>query len=83
LGPAFVAITGWGDTPEKGQRSVGEICIEAGFLGYILTNGYLMNPELAEQLIGSGVKRIEISLDGSYPEIHDKVRGRGWFFSQG
>jgi MoaA/NifB/PqqE/SkfB family radical SAM enzyme len=80
LGPVFVAITGGETLLRKDSVQLAKYASKLGFWVKFLTNGYLMNPEVAEQLIQSGVKRVEISLDGSHPEIHDKVRGRDGFF---
>lgn len=44
----------------------------------LLTNGILINDEIAELLAGQD-SRIQISLDGSTAEIHDHVRGKGSF----
>lgn len=82
LGPVFVAITGGETLLRKDSIHLANYASKLGFWVKFLTNGYLMNPEVAEQLIRSGVKRIEISLDGSRAEIHDKVRGRDDFFSR-
>tara|TARA_Y100000031_G_scaffold150974_1_gene191317 strand:- start:211 stop:1284 length:1074 start_codon:yes stop_codon:yes gene_type:complete len=39
------------------------------------TNGTLINDEVAEKLIGVGVKRVSISIDCAYAEEHDEFRG--------
>lgn len=39
------------------------------------TNGTLINEEVAERLVQSGVKRVSISLDCAYAEEHDSFRG--------
>lgn len=80
LGRVFVAITGGETLLRNDSVQLAKYASKLGFWVKFLTNGYLMNPEVAEQLIQSGVKRVEISLDGSHPEIHDRVRGRDGFF---
>jgi len=41
----------------------------------ITTNATLLDKEKIEKLINSSVKRIQISLDGSKAETHDRIRG--------
>lgn len=43
------------------------------FKASIVTNGYLLNKENLETLIGCNVKRIQVTIDGN-KEIHDKRR---------
>ena len=45
----------------------------------LLTNGTLVDGELARFLSGLGDVRIQVSIDGSGEDIHDAVRGRGSF----
>ncbi len=49
-------------------------CKNYGYETSIITNGYLL-PNLAEKIADSGLDQIIISIDGSKPEIHDKLRG--------
>jgi uncharacterized protein len=53
-----------------------------GYTASIITNGYLLTPEVARQLRERGVTRAQITLDGP-PEVHDVRRplasGRGTF----
>lgn len=51
-----------------------------GFDSYVLTNGTLINKQKAKQLVQSGVKGVQVSIEG--PEyIHDSIRGRNSFSS--
>lgn len=45
----------------------------AGFLTSVITNGFLM-PQKYKTLIDCGLNQVIFSLDGSTPEIHDKLR---------
>ncbi len=46
---------------------------------YLLTNGTLLaSMERCEKLAGL-VDRVQVSLDGSRPEIHERIRGKGTF----
>jgi SynChlorMet cassette radical SAM/SPASM protein ScmE len=48
----------------------------------ILSNGALLDDELAGFLAGTGrCNFVQISLDGSTPEVHDSCRGRGSFYA--
>jgi len=45
---------------------------------YILSNGTIINKEIAAKLAGLGVKGVQVSIEG--PEkIHDEIRGQGSF----
>jgi radical SAM protein with 4Fe4S-binding SPASM domain len=53
-------------------------CVQKGFDIYILSNGTLIDRELAKSLACRGVKGVQVSMEG--PEhIHDSIRGRGSF----
>lgn len=47
---------------------------DAGYQTSIITNGYLL-PNFGEKLVDAGLDQVIISVDGSKPEIHDKLRG--------
>jgi len=80
LGPVFLSITGGETLLRADSIHLTKYAASLGFWVEFLTNGYMMKPQLASQLVGSGVKRIKISLDGSSQEVHDKIRGRSGFF---
>jgi MoaA/NifB/PqqE/SkfB family radical SAM enzyme len=45
----------------------------------LTTNGTLLTPEVATQLVESGIHNVSISLDGATPAVHDALRGkRNW-----
>lgn len=46
-----------------------------GIRSNVTTNGVLLNRERADRLIGAGCHTIQISLDGSTPEMNRKIRG--------
>jgi len=46
-----------------------------GFPVHVVTNGTLLTPALASELVSAGLDRVTFSIDGP-PEIHDEVRGR-------
>ncbi len=46
----------------------------------VLTNGSLMTPQIAAYLKNTGrCDQVQVSLDGSTPEIHESLRGAGTF----
>lgn len=45
----------------------------------VVSNGSLINQEIAEKIISSGLSNIAISLDGAQEETHDFIREKGAF----
>lgn len=52
---------------------------EVGLLTALATNGTLVTPEIAQQVVASGIRRVSISFDGPDAETHDQFRGFGAF----
>jgi len=50
-----------------------------GFINVIATNGTLITDEMARDLKRIGVAEIAVSLDGSCPRVHDRIRSDGAF----
>ena len=46
-----------------------------GLVPQINTNGWLVNKELARNIVLSGVGIVNFSVDGSNKEVHDEIRG--------
>ena len=60
------------------RKDIVEICkyiSSKKIIPSISTNGVLMTPELAKKLYEAGVNYIHLSIDGSTPETHDRLRG--------
>ena len=53
--------------------------VSKGLRVSLATNGTLLTPEVVDEIVSSGVNRVSISLDGSTPEDHDAVRGKGCY----
>lgn len=58
--------------------SILELMINTGFEVYILSNGTLINREIAGKLAGLGVHGVQVSLEG-LEGTHDRIRGAGSF----
>ena len=43
------------------------------FRAILVTNGYLLTPDISVQLAASGISRVQVTMDGP-PEIHDRRR---------
>jgi radical SAM protein with 4Fe4S-binding SPASM domain len=50
----------------------------AGHKVYLLTNGVALDRDRAQSLVGV-VDSVQLSLEGTHPEIHDPIRGNGSF----
>jgi MoaA/NifB/PqqE/SkfB family radical SAM enzyme len=79
LGPVFLTLTGGEPLVRKDALPIVEHATRNGFCVEFLTNGNAVNSAIAERLIRSGVKRVTISMDGSSPDVQDKIRGRVGF----
>lgn len=53
------------------------IGIKLGFEPRLVTNATLIDEDLALQLRQSGLKYVQVSLEGASPETHERVRGKG------
>ena len=45
----------------------------------LASNGTMLSPSIADEIVASGISRVSISLDGATPEKHDRIRGKGSF----
>jgi len=52
---------------------------ERGISTHLCTNGYLVNPEVVEELALSGVKTVSVSLESAEAQVHETIRGPGTF----
>lgn len=48
----------------------------------MVTNGYLVTPDIAQSIVASGVERLQVSLDGARSETHDRLRRRKGAFDR-
>ena len=49
--------------------------VGTGMLTHLNTNGSLVTPEMAENLVATGAHSINISIDGTSSTTHDRIRG--------
>jgi uncharacterized protein len=77
-----IAVQWLGGEPLLGRKSILNLSREIkskcdprhiSYMSYITTNGYLLTPGVANELVKAGVMRAQITLDGP-PAIHDKMR---------
>lgn len=50
-------------------------CKSKGLYCSTISNGYLINSDLAKQIVISGIDSIGISIDSANKELHDEIRG--------
>ncbi|MFD5697191.1 radical SAM protein [Streptomyces lasiicapitis] len=81
LGPRVVALSGGEPLVVRGVFEVAERLRAAGVKLSINTSGWVMNRALAEQL-GDHFDEVIVSLDGTTPEVHDRIRGRKGSFDR-
>lgn len=78
LGGRSVTLSGGEALLHPGIRAIVRRAAGHGLTIQLLTNGTLLRREWAAFLAEHGVS-VQVSIDGSRPEIHDAVRGRGSF----
>lgn len=45
-----------------------------GIIPALATNGTLIDPDIADKILSSGIMRVSVSLDGATSEVHNKLR---------
>ncbi|HOU71168.1 MAG TPA: radical SAM protein, partial [Methanothrix sp.] len=53
--------------------------VSLGMRVSLASNGTLITPQVADEIIHSGISRVSISLDAANPKEHDEMRGQGSF----
>lgn len=80
LGVHVVRLTGGGEPLSFPKvQTVLRFIIEQGFYGHLTTNGLLLTPRMAEEIVDMEWDTIVISVDGWDTPSYDKVRGKGNF----
>lgn len=78
LGLKWITISGGEPLTRKDVPMLVERLSSSGVAVNIITNGWLLSEETAQELKESGISTVAISIDGT-PEIHDKIRREGAF----
>jgi len=53
-----------------------EVAVKKGFIAQMLTNGYLVDQDMASRLGNAGLRGLAISLDSTKEQTHDFLRGK-------
>ena len=75
LGAIHINLTGGEPLLRKDISDIIKVCKPKGTLISLVTNGILLTEEKARELKKAGLNTIQISLDSSKSELHDKYRG--------
>ncbi|WXG42148.1 MAG: radical SAM protein [Candidatus Freyarchaeum deiterrae] len=75
-GVAILTFSGGEPLLRKDIFDVIKRAYDCGMLCTIASNGTMMTPETAKRLAETGIKRVEIGLDGARPATHDFLRNR-------
>lgn len=59
----------------KDFLDIAKYCKSKGLYCSTISNGYLINEDLAKQIVTSGIDSIGISIDSADRELHDEIRG--------
>ncbi len=82
LGPDYTIVIGLSGGEVFMRKDLMDLVLHTmlnGYATYMLTNGTLVTPEKAEQLLVRGVQMTRISVDGGTEALHDGIRGKGQF----
>jgi len=74
-GVAAISFSGGEPLMNKDFWKVAEYAASKGFYISIATNGTLITENIAKRLKETGIRYVEVSLDGPNSEIHDEFRG--------
>jgi hypothetical protein len=75
LGPYRVQLAGGETFVRQDITEIIRYATSLGVLTGVVSNGTMITPELAREIVASGLGYIHISVDGIKPETHDHVRG--------
>ncbi len=78
LGLKWITLSGGEPLTRKDIPLLVKRLSSQGVAVNIITNGWLLEREMAKQLKDSGISTVAISIDGT-PKIHDKIRRKGAF----
>lgn len=82
LGPVFISITGGEPLLKENMILILRHAVELGLEVEFLSNGYIMDDATVLDVVKTGVQGVQISFDGSTPDMHNFIRGRDDFFER-
>lgn len=82
LGKFTLNIAGGEPFTRKDIFEIIEFATKKGITVSVTTNGHLIDKKMAEKILSSGLKNINISLDGINPETHDYIRNKKGCFDK-
>lgn len=82
LGPFTLNIAGGEPFTRKDIFEIINYSTKNGVEVSITTNGHLINRKIADKILKSGLKNLNISLDGINPKTHDYIRNKKSCFKQ-
>jgi radical SAM protein with 4Fe4S-binding SPASM domain len=77
-----ISFTGGEPTLVKNLLSYVEYANQKPMRVSLLTNGFIVNQQLAKDLVKNGLKQVNISLDGACAKSHDQFRGKSGAFEK-
>lgn len=78
LGFQWITLSGGEPTTRKDWHLIAQGLKRNGVIPNMITNGWLMNEEIADKAVEAGINTIAISIDG-LEETHDYIRKKGSF----
>ena len=79
LGAGYVVISGGEPFLRRDILDILEFTNEVGLHVLLITNGTMIDERIAERLGEIRPRIVQVSLDGSCPEVNDRIRGDGSF----
>jgi len=74
VGRPIIILTGGEPLLRKDIFALADYGTKKGLRMVLATNGTLITPDITEKIMGSGIKRVSISLDGATRDSHDTFR---------
>ena len=71
----LLILTGGEPLMREDLFDIASYATEKGLKVALATNGTLIDDKAASEVKKSGIERVSVSLDGSNPKVHDKIRG--------
>jgi len=75
IGVVAIAFSGGEPLVRKNFFEIARYASSKGFYVAVATNGTMITEEVARKMKESGIRYVEVSLDGASPETHDSFRG--------